>query len=64
MTLTELNLKKEALSRMLQQLEDIETSCYLCDHFKSGRCLKFDATPPDDFLKAGCEDWEWNGIPF
>lgn len=64
MTLTELNIKKEALRTMLKRLEDIETSCLQCNHYMAGKCVKFDATPPAEFLKAGCEEWEWDGIPF
>lgn len=64
MTLAELNIKKEALTAMLERLNEIETSCFQCDHFMAGKCKKFEATPPADFLKAGCEEWEWNGIPF
>lgn len=64
MTLNELNIKMDLYRRELKRLEGIETSCHQCDHFERGKCRKFEATPPPEFLKAGCEEWEWNGIPF
>ena len=64
MTLTELNVKKEALQSMLRTLNAIETSCAQCDHFMQGKCMKFNAQIPAEFVAKGCEDWEWNGIPF
>ena len=64
MTLTELNIKKEALKNMLDRLNAIETNCLQCDHFSNGRCAKYDAPVPQEFLAEGCDHWEWNGIPF
>jgi hypothetical protein len=64
MTLTELNVKKEALQSMLKTLNAIDTGCTQCDHFMQGKCLKFNAQIPPEFVAKGCEDWEWDGIPF
>jgi len=49
---------------MLRTLNAIETSCAQCDHFMQGKCMKFNAQIPAEFVAKGCEDWEWNGIPF
>lgn len=35
--------------------------CHTCEHFNmSGKCLKFDMTPPADFAASleQCESWE------
>lgn len=64
MNLQELNFKKELLQRELRRLESIETGCHQCDHFANSKCMKFDATPPPEFRKAGCEEWQWDGVPF
>lgn len=64
MTLWELNAKRDLFRRELKRLDDIETNCHQCDHFMQGKCLKFDAKPPPEFVAKGCEQWEWNGIPF
>lgn len=35
--------------------------CHTCEHYdRSGRCLVFDMTPPEDFASTvdGCDKWE------
>jgi len=49
---------------MLKTLNAIDTGCTQCDHFMQGKCLKFNAQIPPEFVAKGCEDWEWDGIPF
>lgn len=38
--------------------------CESCGHYSRGWCAKFDAAPPAEVIKAGCEEWAWDCIPF
>ena len=57
---------------LLKQLENIEATdvnCRRCIHGGEavrGRdlCGKWKTTPPEDVQKVGCDDWEWDCIPF
>jgi hypothetical protein len=40
-------------------------TCGECNHFsRSGTCSKYNAAPPDGEKQPGCDDWDWNEIPF
>lgn len=40
-------------------------SCRDCEHGQTqGWCQKFEAQPPEDVQKAGCDEWSWDQIPF
>lgn len=39
-------------------------SCAWCDHYQAdGRCLWWSASPPDEVIPVGCEQW-LDRIPF
>ena len=64
MTRIELQVKQEALRTMLAQLDGIAVRCATCRHFEGVSCVKYDATPPADVVKAGCDGWEFDEVPF
>ena len=48
--------------RAVKALQPV-TSCNLCDHFDGGYCNHWEAQPPADFLRSGCEHF-LDQIPF
>lgn len=41
----------------------IQVGCATCGYYDAlGKCAKYDATPPEDVRKVGCD--EWDGVPF
>lgn len=38
--------------------------CGECENFQQGNCLKFNARPPEGFKQPGCDEWQWDCIPF
>lgn len=50
---------------MLAELDLVKPSCNTCIHFESGkRCTKFDQVVPADFQEKGCDEWEFDGVPW
>ena len=46
-------------------LESIKINCGTCKHGeRAGYCTKFQASPPDDVKSAGCDEYEYDEIPF
>lgn len=66
MTLQELKAYRIALHEKLSQLNRIVPACKSCEHFLTGTCEKFGATPPDEFQKTpeACAEWVYDQIPF
>ncbi len=66
MTLHELKAYRMALHDKLRQLDGIVPTCAHCEHFATGRCEKFGATPPKEFqlTPEACADWQYDQIPF
>lgn len=64
MTRNEHQAKVELYRRELRLLENIRITCNTCSQNASGWCNRFAAAPPEDVIKAGCDEWEWDGIPF
>lgn len=67
MRLFELNAKLDLFQREVRDLERIKkrVSCLTCEHGSTaGYCSKFNATPPEDVQRAGCEEWFYDAIPF
>ena len=61
----ELQTKREALTRMLAELDRVKPSCNTCVHFESSkRCAKFDQAVPAEFQASGCDEWEYDEVPF
>lgn len=60
----QLAAQKEALNQMLSRLNAITVACRTCQHFDGTRCGQFGEAPPADVIEAGCEGWEFDGVPF
>lgn len=57
--------EKNALQARLDVLYRIKPDCNSCINMNgSGECLVHRAVVPDDFKKQGCEEWQWDDIPF
>lgn len=57
--------EKKALQARLDVLERIKPDCNSCINLSaSGDCLAHKASVPDDFKKTGCDQWEWDDVPF
>lgn len=41
-----------------------KASCNNCNHWTRQSCAKFEAVPPPDVQKTGCDDYEFDEIPF
>lgn len=50
--------------RELRTLEAIKIHCGNCDHFATGQCKKFQAVPPAEVQAVGCNEYEYDEIPF
>ena len=69
---TELRLLTALHEDQLRQLRGIveaDVNCRRCVHGGTARpgvelCDKWKTTPPEDVQKVGCDDWEWDSIPF
>lgn len=61
---TELVAYRAALRDGLARLESIKPSCVNCVHSEGVHCTKFEAVPPNDVQAAGCDEWQWDGVPF
>ena len=51
----------------LEAIDNIDRHCWSCSHLdRKGppECRKFNATPPREFLNAGCDEWILEYIPF
>ena len=62
----EIRIKIKALMGEAQMWSDIleKKSCNDCTNFYQSKCHKFDAEPPPEVVKVGCEEWNWDEIPF
>ena len=47
-----------------ERLEFIKPSCASCLHYDGATCKEFDAVPPTDVLKIGCDSWLFDAITF
>lgn len=46
------------------RLESIKPSCANCVHVDGVHCTKFEAVPPPDVAAVGCDEWQWDQVPF
>lgn len=60
----EIQAKIEVFRRELRMLESIKMNCGNCQHFVQSMCRKFDAVPPAEVQSFGCEEYEYDEIPF
>lgn len=38
--------------------------CSDCQDFQQGVCAKYNAEPPAEVQATGCDEWNWDQIPF
>lgn len=65
----EIEVKISVLRRELAfwegALREKQKGCTFCMNFAAGECKKFNAAPPEEVAtKTGCDEWEWDEIPF
>jgi hypothetical protein len=39
-------------------------SCKNCEFYSMPECMKHEANPPPDVVPVGCDDYEYDGVPF
>ena len=51
--------------KVLSFYEGIHTGCAMCEHFiRDARTCKKHGPVPHDFVEQGCDEWEWDDVPF
>lgn len=62
----EIRVKIKSLMNEAQMWSDIleKKSCLDCTHWQQGVCQKWNADPPPEVKKTGCDEWNWDEIPF
>ena len=62
----EIRIKIKALMGEAQMWSDIleKKSCNDCTQYQQGVCHHWNAEPPKEVVKVGCEEWNWDEIPF
>jgi hypothetical protein len=50
--------------RELRMLQSIKVECQSCEHYMFRHCNKFDAEPPPHVIATGCDEWNYDFIPF
>lgn len=57
--------RRDALKADLDRLEKFPPGCMTCLFLDASKvCLKYEARPPQDFYATGCDDWQFDEIPF
>ena len=64
MNQVQLEAMRMALGLGLQRLDAVSVNCRSCSAWKVSRCTKFDQVPPTDVQQVGCDDWNWDEVPF
>jgi hypothetical protein len=59
-----LHAVRDALAAQLATLNAVTIHCRSCASWQEEHCTRFDAVPPPDVVQAGCEEWEWDRVPF
>ena len=62
----EIRIKIKSLMGEVQMWSDIleKKSCNDCTQYQQGVCHHWNAEPPKEVVKVGCEEWNWDEIPF
>lgn len=50
--------------RDLAFLRNLTTNCTSCDDYQVGYCKRHQGNPPPEFVSVGCEQWNYNDVPF
>lgn len=66
MTRTELPERIACCQGEIKFLLDLQTrtNCTSCDHFATGICRLYKSEVPADFVKQGCDKWDFDDVPF
>lgn len=66
MNINELKNRIEMLEKELTFHKSLlSIGCANCLHIEGTRtCMKWELIVPDDYFKKGCDDWEFDNIPF
>jgi hypothetical protein len=63
MTRVELDVQRTALRRMLNTLDAVKVECRTCIAWAGATCEKY-GPPPADVVSVGCDEWQFDDIPF
>lgn len=52
--------------RDLNWLRGLQTNCTTCDDFtkETGFCKRHGGNPPADFVQQGCDQWNFDDVPW
>ena len=64
MTRNELSDRIDYAKRDLKWLQEIKTNCTTCDDYQQGVCMRYQASPPPEFVEQGCNAWNYDDVPF
>lgn len=66
MKLHEIKIKLELFRREVKMLESIPIKCPTCVNYQpvKGVCVKYQQSPPASVIETGCEEFEYDDIPF
>lgn len=60
----EIEAKIELFSKELEHLKRIKINCQNCEFYQQSLCGKFQAAPPTEVLAVGCDEFNFDEIPF
>lgn len=64
MNMIELKVMRDLHQRELARLDAVKVSCVTCEEWRNQRCSKYEMVPPAEVKVEGCENWQWDCIPF
>jgi hypothetical protein len=62
----EIQVKINVARREMEYWEGIlkTKNCMDCQEFQQNLCHKYNAEPPPEVKEVGCDEWNWDCIPF
>lgn len=62
----EIQVKINVLQREMDFWRGVlaDKRCGNCEHYQQDVCVKYQAAPPGKAREPGCDDWDWDAIPF
>lgn len=60
----QLQTQVTALREMLSRLEAIHVCCKTCSQYSGTTCKRYGEMPPAEVVAQGCDEWEFDGVPF
>jgi len=66
MRTAEIEIKINIARREMQFWQGVlaDRRCGNCTEYAQGICHKYQAMPPAGDKQPGCDDWDWDQIPF